>query len=165
MNAADREALRKLHQTIGKVSADFDSRWHFNTSISSLMKLLNELYLLEPDLSPAPISEILDKFTLMLAPFAPYTSQELWEILGHETPAFREQWPSFDPELAREDLAEVVLQVNGKLRGKILVAFGTAGDELKSLAVGNEKLQPFLSGKQVVKVITVPDKLVNIVVR
>jgi leucyl-tRNA synthetase len=164
-NDADRQALRKLHQTIRKITGDFDSRWHFNTSIASLMELLNELYALEDKLSPAPIKEILENLTLMLAPFAPYTAQELWAVLGHNTPAFREPWPTFDERLAKEELAEVVIQVNGKLRGKIEVVFGAPEEHLKQRALANEKIQPFLDGKQIVKVIVVPDKLVNIVVR
>jgi leucyl-tRNA synthetase len=89
----------------------------------------------------------------------------LWEELGRKGPVFRQPWPSFDPELAREPEAEVVIQVNGKLRGRIHVAFGTAEGELKSRALADEKVQPFVNGKQVVKVIVVPDKLVNIVVK
>jgi leucyl-tRNA synthetase len=165
LNEADRQALRKLHQTVRKITGDFDSRWHFNTSIASLMELVNELYSLEEKLSPAPMRDILEKLTLMLAPFAPYTAQDLWVALGHSTPAFRETWPAFDPELAKEDLAEVVLQVNGKLRSKIQVPFGTPESKLRELALSNEKVQPFIAGKQVVRVIVVPDKLVNIVVR
>jgi leucyl-tRNA synthetase len=165
LNDADRQGLRKLHQTVRKITGDFDTRWHFNTSIASLMELVNELYSLEDKFSPAPIRDILERLTLMLAPFAPYTAQDLWTALGHSNPAFREPWPAFDPALAKEDLAEVVLQVNGKLRGKIHVAFGTAESELRELARSNDKVQPFLAGKQVAKVIVVPDKLVNIVVR
>jgi leucyl-tRNA synthetase len=165
LNDADRQALRKLHQTVQKIIGDFDSRWHFNTSIASLMELLNELYALEERLSPAPLRDILEKLTLMLAPFAPYTAQELWEVLGHSTPAFREPWPASDPELARESEIDVVVQVNGKVRGHIHVAPGTPEDELKELALANDKVPPFLASKQVVKVIVVPDKLVNIVVR
>ncbi|MGA8597334.1 MAG: leucine--tRNA ligase [Bryobacteraceae bacterium] len=164
-NQADRQALRKLHQTVRKITGDFDSRWHFNTSIASLMELLNELYALEDKLSPAPVREILEKLTLMLAPFAPYTAQDLWEALGHDAPAFREPWPTFDPELAKEDVAEIVIQVNGRVRGKIHVAFGTPDDHVRELALANDKVQPFVLGKRVLKVIIVPDKLVNIAVK
>jgi leucyl-tRNA synthetase len=101
----------------------------------------------------------------MLTPFAPFTAQELWGTLGHQTPAFREPWPAFDPEMAKEDLAEIVVQVNGKLRGHLSVPFGTAAEELKSLALEQEKVLPFTQGKQVVKVIALVDKLVNIVVK
>ncbi len=161
----DRQALRKLHQTIRKITNDFDSRWHFNTSIASLMELLNELYQLESKLSSGAINKICDSVTLMLAPFAPYTAQDLWETLGHKGPVFREPWPTFDPDLAKEDLAEIPIQVNGKLRGHIQAPFGTAKEELQRLALASERIKPFLEGKQVVKVVVVPDRLVNIVVK
>ena len=165
LNEADRQALRKLHQTISKITGDFDSRWHFNTSIASLMELVNELYSLEEKLSPAARREILEGLTLMLAPFAPYSAQDLWDSLGHGSPVFRELWPRFDAALAKEDLAEIVVQVNGKVRGRVQAPFGAPQDEIKQLALDNDKVQPFLEGKQVVKTIVVPDKLVNIVVR
>jgi leucyl-tRNA synthetase len=164
-NDADRQALRKLHQTVRKITNDFDSRWHFNTSIASLMELVNELYQLESKLSPAPIREICEKLTLLLAPFAPYTAQDLWEGLGESGPIFRHSWPAFDPNLAKEDLAEIPIQVNGKLRGHIHVAFGTPREDLERLAVANEKVKQFVQGKQIAKVIAVPDRLVNIVIK
>jgi len=162
---ADRSALRKLHQTIGKITADFDSRWHFNTSIASLMELVNELYSLEAGLTDGAVREICESITLMLAPFAPYTAQDLWAELGHDEPVFRHAWPSFDAELAKDDLIEIPVQVNGKLRGHIHAAHGTAKEELEKMAFANEKVKPFVDGKQVVKVVVVPDRLVNIVVK
>jgi leucyl-tRNA synthetase len=162
---SDRKALRKLNQTLKKITDDFESRWHFNTCIASVMELVNDLYSQEPGISPAAMREILEKLALMLAPFAPYLSQEIWDELGNEGPVFKQSWPVYDPELAQEDQAEIVLQVNGKVRSRILAPFGTAAAEIEALARSDEKVQPFLSGKQVVKVIAVPDKLVNLVVR
>ena len=162
---SDRKALRKLHQTIHKVTSDFDSRWHFNTSISSLMELVNELYALEPDLSDASLHEVCRTLPLLLHPFAPFVSQELWELLGENGPVLKQQWPSFDPELAREDEIEIPVQINGKLRGHLRVRLGAARSELEQLALASEKAQPFLRGKQIVKVVVVPDRLVNIVVK
>jgi len=164
-NESDRQALRKLHQTVRKITNDFDSRWHFNTSIASLMELVNELYQLEAKLSPAPVREVCEKLTLMLAPFAPYTAQELWESLGNSGHLFRQSWPAYDAELAKEELAEIVVQVNGKLRGHLYVSFGSPMEQVERLALANEKVQPFLSGKRVMKVIIVPDRLANIVVK
>lgn len=129
------------------------------------MELLNELYQLEGRLSGGATREICEKLTLLLAPFAPYTSQDLWNILGQDGPVFRAPWPSYDPELAKEDLAEIPVQVNGKLRGHLHVSFGTPKEELEHLALKLEKVQPFLEHKQVVKIIVVSDKLVNIVVK
>jgi leucyl-tRNA synthetase len=162
---ADRKVLRKLHQTVRKVTEDFETRWHFNTSLAMIMELINELYAHEQELSGCVLAQVLENLTLMLAPFAPYLAQELWEEQGRSTPVFREAWPQYDPELAKEDLAEVVVQVNGKLRGRLYVPFGTSKEELEALAKGDEKVKPFIEGKQIVKVVVVPDKLVNIVVK
>src|SRR5439155_4521847 len=96
--AASRRALRKLHQTIQKVTEDFDNRWHFNTSIAALMELINTLYDEEANLSRGALDQILPALTLVLGPFAPYLSQELWEQLGHTQPVFREYWPKYDPD-------------------------------------------------------------------
>ncbi len=162
---ADRAALRKLHQTIGKITSDFDSRWHFNTSIAALMELTNELYTQEAGLTDGAAREICESVTLMLAPFAPYTSQDLWAELGHDGPVFRQAWPNFDAGIAKEDMVEIPVQVNGKLRGHVQAAHGAAQEELQKLAFANEKVKPFVDGKQVVKVVVVPDRLVNIVVK
>jgi leucyl-tRNA synthetase len=164
-NETDRRVIRKLHQTLKKITEDFETRWHFNTCISSIMELMNVLYAEEKEISSGPMCEVLERVALMLAPFAPYLAQEVWDDLGHQRPVFREKWPPFDPDLAKEDLAEVVVQVNGKLRGRIHVPFGTSNAELDARARADEKVQPFLAGKQVVKIITVSDKLVNIVVK
>jgi leucyl-tRNA synthetase len=163
--ASDRKVLRKLHQTLRKITEDFETRWHFNTCIAGVMELVNVLYAEEENLSGAVLSEVIEKLALVLAPFAPYLSQELWEELGKEGPVFRQPWPEFDAELARDEGAEVIVQVNGKLRSRFTAPFGTAAAELESRARADDKIQALLAGKQIVKVITVVDKLVNIVVR
>jgi leucyl-tRNA synthetase len=163
--AADKRALRKLHQTIQKVTEDFNNRWHFNTSIAALMELLNTLNDEDANLSRAALDQILPALVLLIGPFAPYLAEELWEQLGRKGPVFRQPWPAFDPALAKEDAADVVLQVNGKVRGRLSVPFGTPQAEIEKLALADSKVQPFIVGKQVVKIIVVPDKLVNIVVR
>ena len=162
---SDRKVLRKLHQTVKKITEDFETRWHFNTCIASIMELVNLLYAEEANISALVMREVLENLALLLAPFSPYTAQEIWEELGHKGPLFRNSWPSFDPELARDDEAEIVVQVNGKLRSRITAPFGTAVQELEARAKADDKVKPFLEGKHVVKVITVPDKLVNIVVK
>jgi leucyl-tRNA synthetase len=164
-NDTDRKVVRKLHQTLKKITEDFESRWHFNTCISSIMELVNVLYAEEKEVSAQPMCEIVEKLALMLAPFAPYVSQEIWDELGNQGPVFRHAWPAFDSELAKEDLAEVIVQVNGKLRSRIFAPFGTPKEELEARALADEKAKPFVAGKQVVKIISVPDKLVNIVVK
>jgi len=162
---ADRQALRKLHQTLQKITNDFDSRWHFNTSIAALMELVNELYSHEAKLSSKCLRKVCEGVTLMLAPFAPYTAEELWQTLGNEGPVFRQKWPTYDADLAKEDLAEIPVQVNGKLRAHLHVAPGTAKEELEQLALKQEKVRPFIEGKDILKIIILPDRLVNVVVR
>jgi leucyl-tRNA synthetase len=163
--AADMKALRKLHQTVKKITEDFETRWHFNTSIAATMELMNELQAAEDKLSGAALNEILETLVLLLSPFIPFVAQEMWEELGREGQAFQQPWPCFDPELAREEEAEIPVQVNGKLRGRIMAPFGAPREELERRALADAKVKPYVDGKQVAKVIIVPDKLVNIVVR
>ena len=137
--AADRRALRKLHQTIRKVTEDFDNRWHFNTSIAALMELINTLYDEEAGLSGAALDQILPSLALLLGPFAPYLAEELWEQLGRKGPVFRQPWPVYDEALAKEDAAEIVLQVNGKVRGRLSVPFGTAGRRAEEARAGRSE--------------------------
>ena len=162
---ANRKIIRKLHQTVRKITEDFESRWHFNTSISAIMELVNDLYAEESHLGNATIAEVLQKLTLLLGPFAPYLAQEIWDEMGGEGPVFRQPWPPYDPELAKEELAEIPVQVNGKLRSRLYLPFGTPEDVVRSHALDDPKVRAFVEGKQVLKVIVVPDKLVNIVVK
>ncbi len=162
---ADTKALRKLHQAIKKLTDDFSNRWHFNTSIAALMELTNELYLLESELSGGALAEILPAMTLLLGPLAPYMSEELWELLGHTGPVFRQSWPAYDASLAKEDTIEIPIQINGKIRGHLHVSPGTPGEELERLALVEAKVQPFLDGKQILKVIVRLDKLVSIALK
>ncbi|HEV2687022.1 MAG TPA: class I tRNA ligase family protein, partial [Bryobacteraceae bacterium] len=161
----DRKVQRKLNQTIMKITDDFESRWHFNTSIAALMEFLNLVEQHEKQVSSAVMAEVVEKLSLLLGPFAPYLAEELWEEQGRQGPVFHQSWPAYDPELARDEQAEIVIQVNGKVRGRIFVPFGTQRDALEKLAIGDPKIKALLDGKQVVKVIVVPDKLVNIVVK
>jgi leucyl-tRNA synthetase len=163
--SADAKILRKLHQTLKKITEDFDSRWHFNTSIAAIMELVNEMYAEEPRISPSAMCRILRILTLMLAPFAPYLAQELWEEQGGDGPVFKQEWPDFDPDLARESEVEIVVQINGKLRARLTVAPGTDANELSSIILDDAKVQSLIAGKTVVKVIAVPDRLVNLVIR
>ena len=162
---ADKNVLRKLHQVLRKVTEDFDSRWHFNTSIAAMMELVNEMYSVEAELTPPVLKDVLEKLVLMFGPFAPYVAQEMWEVLGHEGPVFRQTWPAFEEELTQEDAAEVVLQVNGRVRSRLTVPFGTSKEALEARAKADPKIQAQIEGKQIVKVVVVADKLVNIVVK
>jgi leucyl-tRNA synthetase len=162
--------LRKLHQTIRKITQDFGGRWHFNTSIAAIMELVNELTaadaaIAEGKIPPATVASILESLILMLAPFAPHLAAELWEQIGRKDGILRHAWPKFDEALAREDQIEVPVQINGKLRGLITVPAEASREMLEAAARADEKVQAALAGKTVVKVVVVPGKLINFVVR
>jgi len=165
-----RNLQRKLHQTIKRVSHDFQGRWHFNTCIAAIMELLNEVYGADEAITagrvPASlVAEVQRSIALLLAPMAPYLAHELWEMTGETSNLLKAQWPKYDPALAAEDEIEIPVQVNGKLRGKVVVPATATDDEVKAAALGDEKVTAATSGKTVVKVIVVPKKLVNIVVK
>jgi leucyl-tRNA synthetase len=166
----DQILLRRLHQTIAKITQDFDGRWHFNTSISSIMILVNEIAANEAamdagEISPAAIGEVFRGLILLLAPFAPFFAAEMWEEIGGEGAVFRTQWPAVNEELAREDEVEIPVQVNGKLVNVVKVPAGSDDAAVKTTALADEKVKNRIDGKTVVKVIVVPGKLVNLVVK
>src|SRR6266403_1343409 len=159
--------LRKVHQTLRRVTQDFEMRWHFNSAIALIMELTNEIYLQEPlekSVRPEVRKEVLELLTLMLAPMTPHLAEELWEMLGHTGGLWTAGWPAFDEALTREDEVEIPVQVNGRLRGKVKVAVGTSGDEVEKLAQADPGIAPHLAGKSIVKRIFVPNKLLNLVV-
>ena len=162
---ADKKVLRKLHQTIRKVTEDFETRWHFNTSLAVIMELINELYAARAGTVRRRAGAGAGEADAAAGAVRAVPGPGAVGGAGPRRPVFREPWPQFDPELAKEDLAEVVVQVNGKLRGRLHVPFGTPKEELEALREADEKVKPFLDGKQVVKIVVVPDKLVNIVVK
>jgi leucyl-tRNA synthetase len=153
------ELLKTLHKTIKKVTGDTDSL-NFNTAISQMMVLVNELYKVET--LPRVVWETLVK---MLSPYVPHLAEELWEKAGHEPSLANVAWPSYDEELTIESEVEMVFQINGKVRAKEVVEKGLAKEDLLAMAKANEKIVSWLEGKTIVKEIVVPDKLVNIVVR
>lgn len=159
---------RATHKTIKKVSDDVEDRFRFNTAIAAVMELINALYQYELDKdnreSVAALRESVDAVVLLLAPFAPHVSAELWESLGKPGTVHAASWPSYDPKLIEADVITVVLQVNGKLRDRVDVPAGASEDSVKQTALANEKVRQFMEGKSPKKVIYVPGKLVNIVV-
>jgi leucyl-tRNA synthetase len=169
-SAAGQALLRKLHQTIAKVTHDFDGRWHFNTSISAIMILVNEISANEAAINSGEVEKqaVTGTFlglTLMLAPFAPFLAAELWERIGYEGAVFRAAWPIADEDLAREDEIEIPVQVNGKLMNVVKVPAGSDEAAVKAVALADEKVKARITGKTMVKVIVVPGKLVNLVVK
>jgi leucyl-tRNA synthetase len=161
----DKAILRKLHQTIEKITGDFESRWHFNTSLAAVMELTNELYAHEADLSAGVLAETLRKLVLLLEPFAPHMAEQLWQELGEPGPVLDVSWPEYRAELTVEDASEVPVQVNGKMRGKVTVAKGADQTAVEAAARQDANVARHLEGKIVLKVIYVADKLLNIVVR
>jgi leucyl-tRNA synthetase len=179
-----RAIQRKLHQTIKRVSDDFQGRWHFNTCISAIMELMNALYIVggafEPGavdpaafqveseksiLSPALLAEVQRSLVLLLAPFAPYLAHELWEMLGEKGSLLKAAWPKYDPALAKEEEIEIPVQINGKLRGKIVVPADAAEELIEEHALADEKVKAAIAGKKIVRKIYVPGKLLNIVAK
>ena len=165
-----RQIQRKLHQTIKRVSDDFQGRWHFNTCISAIMELVNVLYGAEDAIARNAVSkpflaEVQRDLVLLLAPFAPYLAHELWEMLGQKENLFKAPWPQYDAALAKEDELEIPVQINGKLRGKIVVSADASEEHILERALAEEKVQAAIAGKQIVKKIYVSGKLLNLVVR
>ena len=155
--APDAETLRALHQTIKRVTEDLD-HMRFNTAIAAMMEYTNHL----TPLASKPRAA-LEPFVLLLAPFAPHLAEELWRALGHAETLAYESWPSFDPALLVASTIEIPVQVNGKLRSKLVVAPDTAKEELEKMALADPKVQENLAGRAPKKVIVVPGKLVNVV--
>ncbi len=169
LNDASRELLRKTHQTIRKVSDDLDAKFHFNTAISAVMELTNTLFALTGDetpqkAEPSAVKEAIKTVLTLLYPMVPHICAELLECTGYTLRLDEASWPSFNPETAREDEITIVIQVNGKLRGRLQTAPDTGEEELKSKALSDEKVQKFIEGRSVRKIIVVKNKLINIVV-
>jgi leucyl-tRNA synthetase len=169
---AARALRRKTHQTIARVTDDFD-KLDLNTNVAALMELSNALgeFNVEPAAaSPADVfaaREAIEALVVMLAPFSPHVAEEMWESLGHEGGLVQAVavWPVADPELARKEELEIPVQVNGKLRSRVVVAPDITEADLRALALADSKVQSFIDGHQVVKVIVVPQRLVNVVVK
>jgi len=167
LNEKEKVLLRKAHQTLRRVTADFETRWHFNSAIALVMELTNELYAAEPleeNIRPEARRELLELLTLMLAPMTPHLSEELWEMLGHTDGLWNSRWPAYSEEFAREDEVEIPVQVNGKVRGRLKVTVGAKEDAVVQLAQQDSTIAPHVTGKRLVKRIYVPDKLLNLVV-
>jgi leucyl-tRNA synthetase len=169
LSPSARQIQRKLHQTIKRVSDDFQGRWHFNTCISAIMELVNVLHGAEEasaqNAIPASLlAEVQRDLVLLLAPFAPYLAHELWEVIGEKGNLLKAPWPQYDAALAKEEELVIPVQVNGKLRSRVVVPADSAEDFVVARALADEKVQSAIAGKQIVKKIFVPGKLVNIVV-
>jgi leucyl-tRNA synthetase len=160
--------LRKAHQVLRRVTNDFETRWHFNSAAALLMELVNEIQAQEPleeGVRPAIAKEVFELLILMLNPMVPHLAEELWEILGHKQDTLAHAaWPKFIPELAADDQLEIPVQVNGRLRGRVVVEAGLDKEALAKRVLADPKIAQLLDGQRVIKIVAVPDKLVNLVV-
>jgi len=170
LDVADRNMRRKTHQTIQKITSDIE-RFHFNTAVSALMEMMNELssyrekgFLSERKESAAVLSEAMENLALLLGPFVPHLADELWAQIGKSGTTYQTKWPEYDQEIAKAEMITIVLQVNGKLRDRIDVPAGISQSEIETMAIENERVKAALGDKPIRKVIGVPGKLVNIVV-
>ena len=161
---ADKVVRRKLHQTIKAVTHDIENGFQFNTAIAAVMELLNVIRANAGAAAPVR-REAAEKTLVLVAPFIPHVAEELWERIGGEPSILQQKWPEPDSRAAAEEELEVPLQVNGKLRGRLVVPAGTARDELEKLALADENVRRHLEGKDVKKVVVVPGKLVNVVAK
>lgn len=157
--------LRKTHQTIKRVTNDIEREYHFNTAISALMELVNEMSSFQPlqDGDRAVFRKSLDTALVLLSPFAPHVAEELWEAAGNEPSIFGQKWPEWDEGIAREEVIELVVQVNGKVRAKVMAPPGLPDEEIKERAVSEPKVRGFIGQKDIRKIVVVKGRLVNIV--
>jgi leucyl-tRNA synthetase len=168
LTPAARQLRRKVHQTIARVTDDIDGRMKLNTAVAALMELVNEIYRLEPEVASGcrpVLQEALETLVLLLAPFAPHACEEMWMRLGRRSSVVNRNWPVADAGVAREDLIEVPVQINGKVRARIMVAQGASEEDLRKAALDDPKVKDLLAGKEIVKVMVVPGRLVSVVVR
>jgi leucyl-tRNA synthetase len=167
LTGKERILLRKAHQTLRRVTQDFETRWHFNSAIALIMELTNEIHAREPlteGMRREVRREILDLLVLMLAPMTPHLGEELWEMLGHRGGLSAAGWPEVDPQLAKEDEVEIPVQVNGRVRGRLKVRMDASKDEVVKLAMAEQGVARHVDGKQIVNCVYMPNRLLNLVV-
>lgn len=164
-----KKVRRKTHWTIKKVTEDIEDRFHFNTAISSIMELVNLLYQIkektpEDMATLAVVREALESIVILLSPIVPHICEELWERLGKKGSISLVPWPKYDEQVLKEEEIMLVVQINGKLRGRITVGANSSQEELKETIFANPRIQELLKGKTVKRFVVVPKKLVNLVV-
>ncbi|MDK2918046.1 MAG: leucyl-tRNA synthetase [Candidatus Petromonas sp.] len=165
----DKELNYTIHNTIKRVTDDISERFNFNTAISAIMELVNEVYKYKEidnsKINKVLVKKALDTILVLLSPFAPHMTEELWMTLDNKGSIHNQNWPKYDSKALVKDEIEIVIQVNGKVREKIMVNTDISKEELEETAVNNDKIKSYIEGKKIVKVICVPSKLVNIVVK
>lgn len=166
MTAAERDLQRIMHKTIRKVTDDFEA-FRFNTMIAALMEYNNYLVKAkQTTLSTSPVwDEAVEALVLMLAPSCPHIAEELWQRMGKPYSVHLQQWPAWNEELAKDEVVTIVVQVNGRVRDKIEIDPEAPAEQVQSLALATDGARRHTEGKQVVRVIYAPGRLVNIVVK
>ena len=165
-NGNQNKLRRKTHQTISKVTDDIGRRYTFNTAIAAVMELVNEVsaFNVDDELDRQVIKEAIESILLLLSPIVPHICHQLWLDINHDQPIIDARWPKYDSSLLKSETSLIVVQVNGKLRSKLEVDASISEDELKSMALSDEKVARFIEGNEIKKIIVIPEKLVNIVV-
>lgn len=163
----DKELNYILNNTIRKVTSDISERLNFNTAIASIMELVNEMYKYRQydDFNLSLYGDAIEKLIILLNPFTPHITEELYEKIGHKKRIYETSWPSYDESALIKDEIEIIVQINGKLRDKLVIPKNSTKEMMKETAMTSDKIKPLIDGKNIIKVITVPEKLVNIVVK
>lgn len=163
---SQKEILFQLHRTIKKVTEDLEGNFHFNTAVSACMEFLNALYRFSARSSEEKKTFRLcfETLLVLLAPFIPYLAEELWSRLGHSGTIFHAKWPSYDPRFFEREEEEIVVQISGRVRSRLMVSREISEEEIKVLVLRDDKVKQWLDGKEVKKVIFVPHRLVNVVI-
>ena len=165
-NAEDKALNFQLNATVKKVTEDAGGRFSFNTAISSIMELVNALYKYKQGEVNVPLmNDAIEKLILILNPFVPHITEELWNNLGHEDRVYQQSWPEFDPAALELETVEIIVQVNGKLKDKMAFEKNAEKSAIEEAALASERVQDAIAGKSVVKTIVVPNKLINFVVK
>lgn len=165
-SAEDKALNFQLNATVKKVTEDAGGRFSFNTAISSIMELVNALYKYKQGEVNVPLmNDAIEKLILILNPFVPHITEELWNDLGHEDRVYQQNWPEFDPAALELETVEIIVQVNGKLKDKMAFGKNAEKSAIEEAALASERVQDAIAGKSVVKTIVVPNKLINFVVK
>lgn len=165
-SAEDKALNFQLNATVKKVTEDAGGRFSFNTAISSIMELVNALYKYKQGEVNVPLmNDAIEKLILILNPFVPHITEELWNDLGHEDRVYQQNWPEFDPAALELETVEIIVQVNGKLKDKMAFEKNAEKSAIEEAALASERVQDAIAGKSVVKTIVVPNKLINFVVK
>jgi leucyl-tRNA synthetase len=163
---ADEELLFVLHTTIKKATGDINDRFNFNTAISGAMELVNAMYKYKVgEVNEQLLRWVIQELILILSPFTPHICEELWQCIGKKTSVHEESWPKYDEDVLIKDTIEIVVQINGKVKDRLHVPSGLAREELERMAMEQDSVAALVGDRNVIKVIAVPGKLVNIVVK